>query len=100
MKRIRAVPKPVEPKEETLESPLEPLLEEVHAFCQELVPASHAEDFELAVRLYLETHPVMRERLHVLRAQMQGQSASVPVDRTETADGEAKDSKGGGGGRR
>ncbi len=41
---------------------------DIRAFIEQYVPAEEQADFELAVWLYLETHPVVREYVAALRA--------------------------------
>ncbi len=45
---------------------MRPLLEELRAVLEALLPPDMASDWLLAIELYLTTHPLMRERLHVI----------------------------------
>ncbi len=49
-------------------SALARLWEDVRAFIDQYVPVEERADFELALWLYLETHPVLREYVGALRA--------------------------------
>lgn len=74
-------PTPVPPPEDAAS---ERILEEVRALCEELLPADRegaasAEDWYLASAAYLETHPLMQERLHALRSKQLDESGMVPV---------------------
>lgn len=62
----------------------ERILEDVRALCEELLPPDHAtsataEDWYLATATYLETHPLMQERVHALRSKELDESGVVPV---------------------
>lgn len=57
-----------------------PVLDEVAAFGEAFLPAGEREDFELATALYVETHPVMRERLYDVLAHTVADSGAIAID--------------------
>lgn len=74
-------PEPPEPKEPPTEPDelMEVLLAEIRSLCEAQLPQMVREDVELAAMVFLETHPVMRERLDALRARRMNQSDTLAV---------------------
>lgn len=68
-------PEPVE--HDTLEAPVRPLLDEMRAFYEAILPPDMAADWHEATELYITTHPVHRERLHAMLAKRMKQSAEL-----------------------
>jgi hypothetical protein len=73
----------------SLEAPIQPVLEELKAFYESILPPDVAEDWHLATTLYLETHPIMQERLQAMRSRRIEKSATVPTAKP-SATAEAK----------
>ncbi len=59
------------------------IMDEITAFIRAYIPAAEQEDFELAIWLYLETHPVMRERVQALRSIGVDRSGARPTEVAE-----------------
>jgi len=72
---------------DTLEAPVRPLLDEMRAFYEAILPADMAADWHVATELYVTTHPVHRERLHAMLAKRMKQSAELgaPPDPKDAA---------------
>ena len=79
-----------DPGSDALDAPVRPLIDEVRALCDALLPADLAADTALATDLYLTTHPLMQERLYSMLSQRLGESAAVAVEPEEAADRPAK----------
>ena len=78
-------------EEDSLEAPIRPVLEEIRALCEAILPPDMAADTLLAVELYVTTHPQMRERLHAMLARRIKESAELgaPPASAEAASPEA-----------
>ncbi len=58
---------------------VDPILEEVRLLLGDLLPPDMADDWNLAVASYLETHPAMQERIHAIMSKRIQESADLPL---------------------
>lgn len=94
-RRVEAVatsaPPELEPGPPDLLAPVDPLMEELAQVALGLLPFEEVDDTVMAVRLYLETHPAIRDRLRLLARAEADESGPLAV-------GAEDDSKAGSGG--
>ncbi len=84
------VPEGTEQARSMADVELDRIKAEIHEFIWKYVPKSEREDFELAVTLYMETHPVMARRIEALRSLARAESAVVGEEPAADDDGERK----------
>ena len=68
---------PAPTEEDSLEAPIKPVLDELRALYEAVLPPDMAADSMLATELYLTTHPGNRERLHAILAKRMKHTADL-----------------------